>query len=300
MSKLESNIRQRIIINCLRKKPCSFEELDDVLMRRSDLDERKYNCSERTFQREKNEILSNYNIEIKFNKQTGKYEIVSEDWDEHSERLMESYDMINALNTGKSLSQHLYLEKRKPLGLEHIHGILHAIKNQRLLSFNYKKYWYDEKNDLIRVVEPLALKESRYRWYLIARDTTSQTVKTYGLDRISNLEVSKRKFDLLNNYDIETDFKNSFGILNNDDINPEKIVLSLTPQQGKYIKSLPLHSSQKEILSNDVEYRIELFLKPTYDFEMEILSLGSNVKVVEPESLKESIKSKLKEALEQY
>jgi hypothetical protein len=103
MSKLESNLRQRYIVNCLRNKPSSFKEILEYLKIRSEMDDRKYICSLRTFQRDLNEIASAYNIEIKPDKYSN-YEIVYDENDDFSERLMESYDMFNALNLSKSLS----------------------------------------------------------------------------------------------------------------------------------------------------------------------------------------------------
>jgi len=68
---------------------------------------------------------------------------------------------------------------------------------------------------------------------------------------------------------------------------PEKVVLSFTAVQGKYIQSLPLHHTQKENAINENEYRIELMVHPSYDFVMELMSLGNQVKVLEPQSLRE-------------
>ena len=95
-------------------------------------------------------------------------------------------------------------------------------------------------------------------------------------------------------------FNDCFGIIRDDDNDIQKVVLSLTPFQAKYIKSLPLHHSQKVILENEKECRISLTLYITYDFTMEILSLGKNVTVLEPQSLIDEIKNKYKQALKNY
>lgn len=300
MSKQESNRRQHLIINLLRNKPSTFKEINQHLKIKSELDEKNYEVSVRTFQRDMKEIASDYNIEIKFNKRTKNYEIILDENDEYSERLMETFDMYNALNLSKSLSKHLLLEKRKPLGLEHLHGILHAIKNRHQIEFTYEKYWEDEDHKSKRTVNPLALKEAKNRWYVIAFDPKDQYIKTFGLDRISELHILRSGFESPKNYNPETAFKDSFGIINGENSHPQKIVLSFTPEQGKYAKSLPLHHSQKEILNTPDEYRIQLYMRVTYDFEMELLSLGSNVKVIEPENLKNSLKLKLQEALALY
>jgi predicted DNA-binding transcriptional regulator YafY len=212
---------------------------------------------------------------------------------------MESYDLINALNISKSVAKHLILEKRKPLGIENMHGVLHAIKNKVQLEFTYEKYWGEQEVSK-RIVCPLALKEARYRWYIIALDTKDNRIKTFGLDRVTDFEISKIKFRCPKDYNAEKAFADSFGIINGNGAKPQTIVLSFTPEQGKYVKSLPLHPSQKELVSNESEYRIQLTMHATYDFEMELLSLGNQVKVLEPLSLQNEIKRRLTEAIERY
>jgi proteasome accessory factor B len=300
MSKQESNRRQHLIINLLRNKPCSFEEINEHLKLKSELDEKNYEVSVRTFQRDVKEIAANYNIEINFNRSSKTYEIVLDENDDFSERLMETFDMFNALNLSKTLSKHLLLEKRKPLGLENMHGVLHAIKTQKQIEFYYEKYWDENPSKTKRIVYPLAIKEARNRWYIIAQDPNSLKIKTFGLDRISHLHLLRNSFEYPKGYLPETAFHDCFGIIKDDHKNPEKVVLSFTPNQGKYVKSLPLHHSQKELLNTPYEYQIQLYIKITFDFEMELLSLGSNVKVLEPENLKNSLKAKLQEALALY
>lgn len=70
--------------------------------------------------------------------------------------------------------------------------------------------------------------------------------------------------------------------------------------QADYIKSLPLHHSQTIVSEDETECIIELFMSPTYDFQMELLSLGKEVKVQEPESLKNKMIEMLEATLKQY
>ncbi len=300
MSKQESTRRHHLIIGLLRRKPSTFAEINDYLKQKSTLEERKYEINIRTFQRDVKEIASNYNIEIKCNRSDLSYQIVIDENDIHTERLIETYDMLNALNVHKNLSQHLILENRKPLGTENMHGILHAIKTHHQISFIHESYWNSDTGKVARTICPLVIKEAQNRWYIIGKDTSDNQIKTFGLDRITDFEILKERFKYPTNYNPEIAFKDSFGIVSSNGENPQKIILSFTKEQGKYVKSLPLHHSQKELLSNENEYQIQLYLHPTYDFEMELLSLGSKVKVLEPESLKNSIMQKIKEALVRY
>ena len=173
-----------------------------------------------------------------------------------------------------------------------------AIRNRFEVNFSYRKF--DGGTVTQRTVSPIAIKEARNRWYLLAKDPASGVVKNFGLDRITRLEIGSKKFREIKDFDPAEEFKYTFGIINGTGEKPEKIVLSFTPTEGRYVKSLPLHHSQKEILKNKTERRFEYELVPTYDFKMEILSYGDTVKVLEPESLRKDIVAQLKKALAGY
>ncbi len=298
MSRREGIQRHRFIIHQLTKRPSSFEDIQSFLRLQEEISEDRLTCSIRTFQRDVKEINENYKIDIKCDKSHNLYYIKEDGREADTERLMESFDLFNAIKIGNSLGNHLIFENRKALGTEHMHGLLHAIRNRLEVNFFYNKFDSDSVSE--RTVRPVAIKESRHRWYLIALDTKDDQIKNFGLDRISGLEVGTKKFKEIKDYDPVADFRDIFGIINGTGEKAQKIILSFKPTEGRYVKSLPLHHSQQEILNNEKEIRFEYRLVPTYDFKMEILSHGPQVKVMEPESLKEEISLQLKQALASY
>lgn len=299
MSVHETQLRQLRLISKLRIRPLSFEEIETMLQLESEVTGYKLMVSQRTLQRDIQQIASLYNIEIKNDRSRNVYEIVNDGSDAYKNRMMESFEMFNALNLSSSMEQHIIPEKRKPSGTDNLHGLLHAIKNKVEIQFTHVKYWEGFEEPTNRIVQPLAIKEARYRWYLIAKDHKDGLIKTFGLDRITNLEITRTPFTPPEGYNPEIAFQYCFGVVG-DATKPERVVLSFTVEQGKYIESLPLHSSQKELINNEKEYRIELYVHPTYDFVMELLSLGSQVKVLEPESLRKTIVQNLKNTLAKY
>ncbi|MFO8146242.1 MAG: helix-turn-helix transcriptional regulator [Bacteroidota bacterium] len=298
MSRREGNQRHRFIIHQLTKRASSFEDIQNFLQLQETLSEDKLTCSIRTFQRDMKEINEIYKIEIKCDKSQNLYYIAEDGREAQSERLMETFDLFNAIKMGNSFGNHLIFENRKALGTEHMHGLLHSIRNRQEVSFTYKKY--NDSSLTERTVRPVAIKESRNRWYLLAQDTKDKKIKNFSLDRMSNLEVGRKKFREIKDYDPVEEFRDIFGIINGTGEKPQKIVLSFTPQQGRYINSLPLHASQQEILKDKNEHRFEYYLAPTHDFKMEILSHGDQVQVLEPESLRKDIIAQLQKNLEAY
>lgn len=298
MSKRDYIIRYLLIVKKLRNSRfVTFKEINEYIQREFELMDAPRNISLRTFQRDLNEIRTIFNIDIKCNN-SNQYFIAEEENPGFNNRMMEAFDIINSLSTGQQLAPHIILEKRCPLGTEHIYGLLHAIRNRHIVCFSYQKYY--DHDITLREVEPYALKEFKGRWYVLSKDHKDDYTKTFALDRIHELEISKKKFSYPSDMNPNDYFKNCFGVITSNESGPKEIVLSFEPLQGKYIKSYPLHESQKILLDNENELLIQLTLFVTYDFFMEILSYGENVKVIKPVSLINDLKTSYQDALNLY
>ena len=268
MSTKESLLRYFHITNKLRKSPATFKEIDDYLRQQSELQGLDFNVSKRQFQRDLEDIGSIFEIEINYDFNRRVYAIDEELQSEISRRRLEAFDTFNALKIGENTSRSIHFENRRPQGTENLFGLLHAIKNNLQIRFTYQKFWEDKPS--IRTVDPLALKEFKNRWYLLAKDrnpeTSENAIKTFGLDRLTALEIARIQFKYPENFDIEKLFRYCFGIISPTDEEPQEVILSFDPVQRKYIKSLPLHESQQILLDNSTELQIKLLLYVTYDF----------------------------------
>ncbi len=298
MSVRETIMRYHQIISKLRIHPLTFDELADFLASESEFYGYKFEKTKRTIQRDFEAIRSIYNIDIRFDFKRGVYALVPDENQEKNLRMVEALDMFNAMKVTENISGIIYFEKRRPQGTENMNGLLHAIQNRVQIEFTYTKYWEDESTQ--RIAEPYALKEFKNRWYLVALDHKDLKIKTFALDRLTDPEISKRKFQYPQKFDVNSYFKHCFGIITSDGKEPQEIVLSFDPFQGKYIKSMPLHESQEILVDNEHEIRIKIKIYLTHDFLMEILSQGENVKVIEPTELIEQLKSNYTNALNQY
>jgi len=302
MSTRESVLRYIHITNRLRKSSATFGEIDQYLKQQSELQGYNFNVSKRQFQRDLEDIGSIFEMEINYDFKQRVYAINEELQSEISRRRLEAFDTFNALKIGENTSDSIHFEKRRPQGTENMFGLIHAIKNKLEIHFSYHKFWEDQPTD--RTVDPLALKEFKNRWYLIARDLNSETslvsIKTFGLDRMKALDITHSQFKNTEHFNIEEEFKYCFGIISPNDEEPREVILSFDPIQGKYIKSMPLHDSQQILVDNDTELQIKLLMFVTYDFEMELLSYGEYVKVLKPESLIQEMKSRYGNALKRY
>lgn len=298
MSKRSSLTRYNLIIKKLRKYPASFTEIADYLERESELQDDNFNVSKRTFQRDLEDIRLLYGIDIQYDFSKKVYYIDIDERSEIAVRVLEAFDIFNAMNLTDRLLDYIHFEKRKPQGTENFYELLLATKNRVQIQFSYQKFWGNEKTQ--RLVEPYALKEFKNRWYLLAKDLKGHRVESFALVRLSELEITKKQFQLPANFNVNEYYRYCFGIVSPNQLEPQEVILSFDPYQGKYVKTLPLHESQQILIDGDDELRIKLTLFITYDFVIEILSYGDNVRVIQPESLINNLKSIYQRALEQY
>jgi len=288
MAKQDYFFRYQAIIKKLgRSNEATFEEIQEYLKKESEFLDRPMLISIRTFQRDLNEIRSLFGKDIQYDLSRKVYYIANDQQSDVHNSMLESFDMINSLNIMSDVSKYMFFEKRKAKGTHHFYGLLHAIKNRIVISLVYQKYQDDEQT--VRLLEPLALKESRGRWYLFAKDRNDHKLKTFGLDRIIHFENTLSRFDYPQNLDVDEIFRHCFGVINLEDGKPEKVILSFDSEQGKYIKSYPIHESQQIITDDPDEFRIMLQLCITHDLIMEILSHGDTVEIIAPKTLKETI-----------
>ena len=292
--------RLLFIIKKLRSSQyATFKETNDYIQREFELLDGAKNISIRTFQRDILSIRELFNIDIKCNS-SNQYYIAEDENAGFNNRMLEAFDVFNLLNIGEQISPHVLFEKRCKQGTQHLFGLLHSIKNGLVVKFVHQSHYQNEPTN--REAEPYALKEFKGQWYLLAKDYKGNFLKTFGLDRILELDITKKKFTVTANFNANAYFEHCYGIIAPDDsdFDPEEIILSFTNEQGKYIKSYPLHESQKLIIENEKEVRISLYLFVTHDLLMELLSFGEKVKVIQPQSLIDEMKKVYKAAQKQY
>ena len=305
MSKRAYISRYLLIIKKLKKNSYSSKkDLEEYLVKQSErlqMEDENFTMatSGKTIGRDMKDIRALFGVDITYSKKQKGYFINEGDMDSMNfQRMMEAFDMFNSLNIAQDLTPFIHLEKRKPQGTENLYGLLHAIKNKLQIKFAYQKFWEIEISH--RTAEPYALKEFKNRWYLMAKDCKDSPVKSFGLDRISDLEITNQPFVFSATDNIEENYRYCFGIISPDDEELQDIVLSFDPIQGKYIKSLPLHHTQQIIIDNEDELQVKLKLYITYDFVMELLSFSDNMKVLQPASLAHTLRDYHKKAYLQY
>lgn len=183
-------------------------------------------------------------------------------------------------------------------GASHIPSIVDAIKNLDVIRISYQSFDRNEPKE--HWVEPYHVREYQSRFYLVGKSQKAKggTLLTFALDRILDLWPTDKKFDE-KNFDDASYFQHAIGVTVPQG-EPEKVVLSFTPHQGKYIKTQAIHPSQQVESDTADECRISINVVINHELTMLLLSYGANVKVIQPAQLAEKIAAEAKAMLERY
>jgi predicted DNA-binding transcriptional regulator YafY len=182
-------------------------------------------------------------------------------------------------------------------GNEHLGPLLEAIRKRKVVDLIYRKFSDDQ--DKSYLIHPYLLKEYRNRWYLIALEGKSASIRTFGLERIEKCTLQKESFRIDENFRADLFFEHSIGITEKQE-EPSEVILAFDLIPGKYLQTQPIHSSQKLINEDGKEIQIALKVLLTPELFTFILGYGNQVRVLKPASLKKEITKRLKSALDQY
>lgn len=211
-------------------------------------------------------------------------------------RYAEAIDRIlDAVDVRRLLSQEEFeefVQFETPVyteGSTYIEPVINAIKERRVICIGHRPFNRTEYT--LRTVHPYLLKEYRNRWYLVGLDEEIREIRTFGLDRISSLDVVSLPFRS-GNFNSREYFRHTIGMIAPQE-KPPVVVLEFQKHQARYLLTQPLHASQQvtDESGETVTFRFEVH--PTYELISFILGFGSNVRVLSPPSLQREIANRI-------
>lgn len=253
----------------------------------NDMHENQY--GERNFHRHRDTIYELFGIEILCNRTTKEYYIGNlgdlqnggvKAW------LIDTFAVNNMVNLAGDMQDRIIFE-HIPEGSRYLARIVSAMKENRQLRMTYQGFFRTEAHTFL--VAPYCLKVFKRRWYLVGKPDDHPEEKeprVYALDRVHELQPANEHFKLPKGFRAEKFFEACFGV-DRSNVQVETIVIRTGALTANYIRSLPIHSSQKEIERTDDYSIFTLRIAVTYDFIQELRKHGPYLEVLEPESLRE-------------
>lgn len=204
------------------------------------------------------------------------------------DRLVDYYNLAEQHAADRTDKYILFEYTKGFRGKNLLSKIYDAIHDEYEISFTHCRFDSDKSTQ--RTIQPYILKEHRNRWYVLGVENNRPRI--FGLDRISDLEVTETRFIRDPEfYDgIFRVFHDAVGVFAFG-FETEDVILHFSNDKAPYIKTLPLHQSQTPVYENEPEgYTVRLHVKVTEEFINEcILPYGDNVKIISPPGLAERV-----------
>ena len=185
-----------------------------------------------------------------------------------------------------------------PHGTEYLQTIIDAMQQSKELAIDYQPF-YGHRTSY--TIQPYAMKTYNQRWYVLGYIKELDAIRNIALDRLLEMAITEQAFKLPKGFSAEKYYENTVGIFVNDELSPVKVKLKAYGSQIEYLRSLPLHKSQRETASKYGEFCVfEYKLCLTPELSSQILAMGENVEVLEPIELRKEIMSRLNDCLNRY
>lgn len=279
------------------------EEIDRKWASSSYNDRHESRFPERSFFRCKNDILSLFDIEIKCDRANGVYYIDESDSNSQTKQwLLSQFAMSRSLDTSRELRDCILYEPI-PAGTEYLTTIVDAIRDSKMLHVSHLRFDSTEPPHVF-FFAPLCLKVFKQRWYMLGlvEEIGSESKvpkpepRIYSLDRVHNLGLLERHFKRPKNFDAKAYFHDFYGVFCGAQYKPEHVRARVQPLSAKYLRSLPLHHSQKEVEPCVFEW----YIATTLDFIQQLRTYGSELEILAPKSLREQFAQEAKHLVEMY
>ncbi len=261
-------------------------------------------------------IEETFDIDISSDARNGyRYRIVQRDWlenDRVKDWLLSAFAVNGLLQDSRGLRERVMYEDI-PSGNDYLLEVLKAMRENHVLAMTYQDYFDKEPRDIL--LEPYCVRVFRQRWYVVGvmenepkgeepTELTNQGhIRRYALDRVVKLESTDVTFKMPRDFSVSDYFADAFGIIvepEEYDVETIRMKVYDINHRREYLRSLPLHESQKEVERHKDYSVFELRIAPTYDFIKEILSMGGEVEIISPEYVRQEVEHRAEELLARY
>lgn len=252
---------------------------------------------------------------------------------------LDSKDYILGLNVTDEeyltlLSAQEHLKHENFIGYEDLKSLVDKVgalkENENVMDFDFyikstksnynfqkeKKIWFDIKASIIssqkikilykstkreaifRVVHPYYIFQYKGSMYFAGFCEYRQEIRDFKISRIKKYEILKEKFQKNNNFDVKDYMKNCFGIFKGEELSIKleiKYPVAQIVQEKIWVENQVI-----EELADKNAILFKAKVRGLTEIKSWILGMGSDVRVIQPDSLIEEIQKEAKQLLENY
>ena len=220
---------------------------------------------------------------------------------------LDTFEWLDSLKKRLDIKEHRriiqfdsnpYFEGRNLIG-----SLFTAISNKQVLALKYHTFKDPQVKEV--VVYPYLLKEYNNRWFLIV-GVEDGTILNFALDRIDDFKPMPHIDYIEPDEALESRFDDIVGVTLFKDKPTEDILLWVNEEGYQYVKTKPLHGSQRDVKGEEDKavrerypalqggrfFRLQCILN--YELEQLLMSKMNQLVVLEPANLKDSLINRIK------
>lgn len=220
---------------------------------------------------------------------------------------LDTFEWLDSLKKRLDIKEHRriiqfdsnpYFEGRNLIG-----SLFTAISNKQVLALKYHTFKDPQVREV--VVYPYLLKEYNNRWFLIV-GVEDGTILNFALDRIDDFKPMPHIDYIEPDENLESRFDDIVGVTLFKDKPTEDILLWVNEEGYQYVKTKPLHGSQRDVKGEEDKavrerypalqggrfFRLQCILN--YELEQLLMSKMNQLVVLEPATLKDSLINRIK------
>jgi predicted DNA-binding transcriptional regulator YafY len=183
------------------------------------------------------------------------------------------------------LQQRLHVDptgwRDKGEDLSMLAAVQDAVARDRKLTFDYTKADGEQSG---RTVDALGLVSKGLTWYLVAR--TAKGMRTFRVSRMRRVTVLAVGFERPSRFDLEEHWKSSTAELNSKRAG-YRVILSLTEDAARRVQAWCVAKPLDARKADAGRVMLQVDFDNDREARFIVLGLGSSVRVVEPESLRQ-------------
>jgi predicted DNA-binding transcriptional regulator YafY len=171
-----------------------------------------------------------------------------------------------------------------------------AVLERRQLAFRYRARTSGSEG--MRTVSPQRLTHYRENWYLDAYDHDRKGLRSFAVDRISQVQVLDAAAMDVAEAELDQHLAGSYGIF----AGPPKAwaTLVFSPRAARWVADEYWHSRQEGRFLADGRYELRVPYSNAKELLMDVLRYGPDAEIAAPPALREEAKILLRLALTQY
>ncbi|WP_395731430.1 helix-turn-helix transcriptional regulator [Prosthecobacter sp.] len=173
--------------------------------------------------------------------------------------------------------------------------LLDAVRASREVSFDYHKLTGSKPEQ--RTVHPYHVGQIEHGWYLLAYDPARKAVRTFALQRITNLSLLKTKFERDPRFNARDHLGGGFGVWSyaGEEKRTHEVHIRFEGYAARVVAERQWHSTQaiRKLKPDGSVIEFQADLSGLEEITRWVLSWGSKAKVLGPPELRQRVQEEL-------